>query len=206
MWHIGRWIWRGAAQAWQHGCALLLCCGALAAGVLVAVVLPRTQPANEAPGRAYVTYDRAKAAYRIACEGMPPFVHALDYAPRRREAFLNTGTWVVIAIAVWSSDDMLELHRVGRLASALNGEVNIGLRPFDSRDELDTWLPECRELHAPGTPIWIIMVDGRVVSVRTGRQADEAAIRWIRSVVSRHDTGAALRQLFRPLHSLPQTR
>ncbi|MGH2886147.1 MAG: hypothetical protein ACRDPA_26200 [Solirubrobacteraceae bacterium] len=102
----------------------------------------------------------------------PPFCHALAARPFAREAELDRGLWLVIVVAAWSAPDVEAVRTAIDAVARFQGRVQLGVRPYDDPDEVETWCPELRD--AGGSPMWAILDDGVVVAVDGGiRSADQ---------------------------------
>jgi hypothetical protein len=75
----------------------------------------------------------------IKLENEPDFVHSLSMAPPSREPMLDEGDWLVLAFAVWSVSDVSSVSVAIEFAKSLRGQLNVGLRPFESADEFRSW-------------------------------------------------------------------
>jgi len=96
----------------------------------------------------------------------PPYAHALGAAPSVREPELNTGNWLVMAFAVWSTPDNLAIQTALDVAKRFGGKLNLGLRPFDDSEELGAW---CSDIEDDGqSPLWVLLHDGEVCMKRSG--------------------------------------
>ena len=96
----------------------------------------------------------------------PPYAHALAAAPSVRESEINTGNWLVMAFAVWSTPDNLAIQTALDVAKRFGGKLNLGLRPFDDAEELGTWCPDIED--DGQSPLWVLLHDGEVCMKRSG--------------------------------------
>ena len=110
----------------------------------------------------------------------PSYVHALSAAPAAREHELNTGNWLVIAFAVWSTPDNLAIQIALDVAKHFGGKLNLGLRPFDDAEELGAWCPGLE--YGGQSPLWVLLRDGEVYMKRSGILAVDELIEIIGDV------------------------
>lgn len=86
-------------------------------------------------------------------------VRALEMAPGAREAFLDSGRWLLLVFPVWSAPDHLQVRLLIELAEAAPPELQFGVRPFNDHREIEPWLgalpPSVRR-----TPIGVLLDDG----------------------------------------------
>lgn len=102
----------------------------------------------------------------ITLLGESSYSHALRAAPSARESELNTGNWLVMAFAVWSTPDNLAIQTALDVTKRFGGKFNLGLRPFDDLEELGVW---CPDLENDGqSPVWVLLRDGEVCVKRSG--------------------------------------
>ena len=106
-----------------------------------------------------VTRDQ-KGCPSITLTGEAPYSHALGAAPSAREPELNTGNWLVMAFAVWSTPDNLAIQAALDVAKRFGGKLNLGLRPFDDSEELGAWCPDIED--DGQSPLWVLLRDGEV--------------------------------------------
>ncbi|MDD5267121.1 MAG: hypothetical protein PHO08_08325 [Methylococcales bacterium] len=96
----------------------------------------------------------------------PSYFRALVAAPSAREPELNTGNWLVMAFAVWSTPDNLAIQTAIDVAKRFGGKLNLGLRPFDDSEELGAWCPSVED--DGRSPLWVLLRDGKVCMKRSG--------------------------------------
>ncbi len=77
--------------------------------------------------------------FYVRLENEPAFVHSLLMAPPSREPMLDEGDWLVLTFAVWSVSDQPSISVAIEFAKSLRGQLNVGLRPFESSDEFCSW-------------------------------------------------------------------
>lgn len=116
--------------------------------------------------------------------------------PLEREAQLAHGDWLLLVFAVWSTRDVQAIQTGIEFAKQRNGQLNLGIRPFNSHAELQKWLPKStlpthspltivergqnssRELLISGdssrNPIWLILRDGELVGEHAGSLTTES--------------------------------
>jgi hypothetical protein len=101
----------------------------------------------------------------------------LDMAPDRLEPALARGRWLVLVFAVWSSPDRQAIEQLVADRAELPSDLRVGVRPFDSHDELQSWCPAATEKF--GSPIWLLLEDGQLIAERTGWVGSGELSRWI---------------------------
>lgn len=94
---------------------------------------------------------------KVVLDGEPSYSTALEAAPPARETELNEGLWLVMAFAVWSVPDVVAIQTALDAAKHFEGKVKLGLRPFDSFEEFDTWSSETSD---GSSPVWIVLSNG----------------------------------------------
>ena len=102
----------------------------------------------------------------IVLEDEPSYCEALASTPPSREPELDRGTWLVLCFAGWSGPDVAAVHVALDAARRLGGRVNLGLRPYDDREEHEAWCPEIKDV--TGSPIWVLLRGGDVRWWRSG--------------------------------------
>lgn len=102
---------------------------------------------------------------RIAAGGFPS-VHALAFAPNEREAMLNSGVWLIVAVPIWSGPCRRAIDDVTNFAAQLPPGVNVGVRFFDEYEEIAKWLPAAERSYS--TPQWFLLKDGKLIKERFG--------------------------------------
>jgi hypothetical protein len=81
--------------------------------------------------------------YYIELHDPPANCVALAMAPPAIEELLKTGHWLVMLVAAWSTPDIRHIDVAIRVARRLR-HIMVGVRPFDSEDEVRAWLPSAR--------------------------------------------------------------
>lgn len=122
----------------------------------------------------------------------PDYIVPLCIAPEHLEDFVTHGRWLVLSMSVWSLHDVEAGDRAIVAIKSRAGLVKLGLRPFDYPNENDRWIPGGDRERSSGrvdlsvetefgkrhvvirgaaglSPIWVSMVDGRVVDIRYGQ-------------------------------------
>jgi len=98
--------------------------------------------------------------YEVVLEDAPENCVSLVMKPDVREDYLNRGVWLVLLFGVWSTPDRAAIDLAVSLACDLQGCASVGIRPFDDPSEAAAWLPELPTTY--GSPIWIVLKDGRL--------------------------------------------
>lgn len=93
---------------------------------------------------------------------------SLPMAPLARETILETGSWLVLAAAVWSGPDLQEIESLVQHMGDLPPSVHAAVRPFDDRREFETWVPGFDQRYQ--SPVWILLDDGSVSATWVGRR------------------------------------
>lgn len=125
----------------------------------------------------------------------PSYIHALEMAPEAMEPELNTGVWLVVAFPVWSGPVRDSVRAAITCAKDHGGQFQLGIRPFDSHDEIIKWWP-LREAPTAGRvllavrneppklevhmsadpsniPMWLVLRDGQVIHQEAGPRSKE---------------------------------
>jgi hypothetical protein len=105
--------------------------------------------------------------------------HSLP-APEHREAELGQGLWLVLASATYSGPDRFAIRFAVEVARMLEGQIQVGIRPFDRREEFRTWCPALEEKH--GSPIWLLFRDGELLGHRAGVYYPHDVIKWVSQI------------------------
>lgn len=113
---------------------------------------------------------------RIAA-GAFPNVHGLEFAPNEREEMFNAGTWLVVAVPIWSGPCRLAIDDITNAATQLPRGVNVGVRFFDEYEEIAKWLPAAGQSYS--TPQWFLLKDGKLIKERFGPLPVEQIVRFI---------------------------
>ena len=108
----------------------------------------------------------------------PAYCHALESAPRAREAMLDKGRWLVVAFARWSKPDIGAIQTALDAVRRFRGAVQLGARPYDDVEEHRAWLPEFTG--SPESPLWVLLENGAVTFQATGQWPREALIEAIK--------------------------
>lgn len=107
----------------------------------------------------------------------PAYCRALDAGPPAREPELGTGRWLILLFAAWSMSDVAAIQTALDVARRFGGKLVLGLRPFETWEEHDTWMPDLEE--DGKTPIWILLRDGEVRMKRSGLFDADALVQEI---------------------------
>jgi hypothetical protein len=127
-----------------------------------------------------VSFRVTREGYRrpaVSLTGEPPFCHALAARPLAREADLARGLWLVSAVAAWSVPDVETIRSAIDAVARFEGQVQLGVRPYDDPDEVETWCPELRDTGE--SPMWAILDDGAVVTVDGGIRSQDQLVTTI---------------------------
>ena len=103
---------------------------------------------------------------KLILSGEPAYCHVLAANATTPEPDIRAGQWLLMAFAVWSVPDVAAVQAALDLARSLDGELNLGLRPYDDTDELRGWCPGVT-LDGNG-PFWILLRDGAVCRYKAG--------------------------------------
>ena len=125
----------------------------------------------------------------------PSYVHALVMAPEKMEPELHSGVWLVVTFPVWSGPVRDSVRAAIALVKDHGGKFHLGVRPFDSHDEIHKWWPVTeapaagkvllavkeegphREIHIStdpsSNPLWLVLRDGQVIYQGTGPRSKE---------------------------------
>jgi hypothetical protein len=128
--------------------------------------------------------------FELRFAGEAAHVHALEMAPSSLEPKLTQGRWLLLVFAVWSAPDRCCIDTAIDVITRLDGDVELGVRPYDDVEELKTWCPALSFgkddpvaiTTEPGetgfdvmirnddlrTPIWLVLVNGRFVHYKAG--------------------------------------
>lgn len=125
--------------------------------------------------------EEAGGRYRLELHGEPSYCRALAMAPPELEAELSQGVWLVLAVAVWSGPDRAAVNVALAAAKQRAGEVQLGVRPFDDHQELETWFPG---EHGEGSPLWVILRGGQAREVKVGVRPLEDVVASLRRALA----------------------
>jgi hypothetical protein len=136
----------------------------------------------------------------------PSFVHALNMAPEVIEPELNSGLWLLVVFPVWSGAVRDSVSAAIAVAKDYDGKFQLGVRPFDSYDEIYKWWPSSeapstaqvllavkeegprRELHIStdpsSSPLWLVLRDGQVIRHGAGPRSKEQLSEVMQGVFS----------------------
>jgi hypothetical protein len=125
----------------------------------------------------------------------PSYIHALKMAPEAMESELNSGVWLVVTFPVWSTPVRHSVLAAVACAKDNGGKFQLGVRPFDSHDEIHEWWPVSeapsagkvllavqdegprREIHIStdptSSPLWLVLRDGLVIHQGAGPRSKE---------------------------------
>jgi len=133
--------------------------------------------------------------WKLVFSDEPSYIHALEMAPESREPELNTGVWLVVTFPVWSGPVRHSVRAAIACAKDHGGKFQLGVRPFDSHDEIYKWWPggeapaagkvlltvrgepQRQEIHIStdpsSSPMWLVLRDGQVVHQGAGPRSKE---------------------------------
>jgi hypothetical protein len=136
----------------------------------------------------------------------PSYVHALKMAPESMEPELNAGVWLVVVFPVWSGPVRDSVRAAITFVKDHGGKFQLGVRPFDSHDEIYKWWPVTespsagkvllavkeegprRELHIStdpsSSPLWLVLRDGEVIHHGAGPRSKEQLSDLMQGVLS----------------------
>jgi hypothetical protein len=103
---------------------------------------------------------------RLILSDEPAYCHALAANVTAPPPKTGAGRWLLMAFAVWSAPDVAAVQVALELARSLDGQLHLGLRPYDDPDELRGWCPGITP--DDNGPFWILLRDGEVRQCRTG--------------------------------------
>jgi hypothetical protein len=125
----------------------------------------------------------------------PSYIHALKMAPEAIEPELHSGVWLVVTFPVWSAPVRHSVLASIACAKDHGGKFQLGVRPFDSHDEIRKWWPVSnappagkvllavqdegprREIHIStdpsSSPLWLVLRDGQVIHQGAGPRSKE---------------------------------
>jgi hypothetical protein len=103
----------------------------------------------------------------------------LEQGPEKIEPQLTVGCWLVLLVAVWSAEDLKAVELVDSIAGTIPGDFSVGIRPFDKHEENYKWCPLIKE--DTGSPIWLILKDGKKIAEAVGLQDQQGILGMINS-------------------------
>ncbi len=128
--------------------------------------------------------------WELVLSDEPGYVHALKMAAESMEPELKTGVWLVVTFPVWSVPARHSVLAAIGCAKDYGGKFQLGIRAFDSHEELYKWWPVTeapsaakvllvvhdessrREINIStdpaSSPIWLVLRDGQVVDQGAG--------------------------------------
>jgi hypothetical protein len=104
--------------------------------------------------------------FQVILTGEPPICEPLPQAPGVIEPDLKHCAWLVLLVAVWSGPDRDAIRTALRVGKEVGDTIRVGLRPFDSHDEIRAWYPEVREQYR--SPVWLTLKEGALLEERFG--------------------------------------
>jgi hypothetical protein len=125
---------------------------------------------------------RPDGKYEVVLTDQPDNFHALKMAPSEMEPELSQGLWLVLHVAVWSGTDQAAIEVALELAEEFKGQLEVGVRPFDSHEEIRCWLPDVSEQYR--SPIWLILREGKKLCEKVGLSNKDAVKRWVIDLIS----------------------
>ena len=133
--------------------------------------------------------------WELVLSDEPVYVHALKMATASMKPDLKTGLWLVVTFPVWSVPARHSVLAAIACAKDHGGKFQLGVRPFDSHEELYKWWPVTEApsaakvllvVHDEGSrreinistdpasiPIWRVLRDGQVLFQGTGPRNKE---------------------------------
>lgn len=125
----------------------------------------------------------------------PSYIHALKMAPEEMEPELHSDVWLIVVFPVWSAPVRDSVRSAIALVKDHDGKFQLGVRPFDSLDEIYKWWPVTeapsagkvllavnedgprREIHIStdpsSSPLWLVLRDGQVIHHGAGPRSKE---------------------------------
>ena len=126
---------------------------------------------------------REDGSWEIRVENEPEFCRALPMRPQEMETELHVGFWLVLLIAVWSVPDRTAIQQALDAVKPYGGVVKLGIGPFDKHVEISRWIIGVKEKW--GSPVWLMLHNGRVLDEKVGLLKQEDITRMIQSSVDR---------------------
>jgi hypothetical protein len=117
----------------------------------------------------------------LSFDNAPENVRPLPMKPKQREPILNRSVWVVMACATWSQNDLADMPEAIRAAKLLNPRASFGIRLFDDYEEIKSWFPEYP--NSFGSPLWVILRDGKVVEWREGCMKRDEIVDFVQKAI-----------------------
>lgn len=144
---------------------------------------------------------------KIALVEDSDFIVPLVIAPPCLEDFLKQGKWFIVSMSVWSVHDIVAGRRAVELIKRYEGSIRLGLRPFDYPHENFSWIPDLNvgqiadhikvsateadgilnvaiQGRANASPVWVAIIDGKVVDVRFGQLPDSEIEAMVAQLIS----------------------
>lgn len=134
-------------------------------------------------------------AWKLVFFDEPSYVHALKMAPEAMEPELSSGAWLVVVFPVWSGPVRDSVRAAISCAKDYGGKFQLGVRPFDSHDEIYKWWPVSEAPTAgkvllavqgdgprraiqistdpSSSPMWLVLEDGQIVHQGAGPRSKE---------------------------------
>jgi len=119
----------------------------------------------------YKIHSNKNGRFELLFIDEPEYCHALMMSPTLKEAKLSDGTWLILLFAVWSAPDLEAIKMAVTLAKKFNGQIQLGVRPFDEHQENWLWCPEIKAAFV--SPIWLVFENGRVIVEHVGLRSEE---------------------------------
>ncbi len=132
--------------------------------------------------------------YCVLLQDEPAFIHSLKMAPDTIESELASGSWLIVAFPVWRTPARHSVIAAIACTKQYEGKFHLGIRPYESCDEMNTWWPErniCSNetfvaemvengqnivnttTNPTANPLWLVLANGRVVYQGTGPRVIE---------------------------------
>lgn len=153
---------------------------------------PLPKGANESN----LMYSDPKSSLRLYCTGGivggPPLalhiigasdrVHSLASKPQKRESELEKGTWLVVAVGVFSGSDVKSaVNAIQAIESRTDG-VQLGVRPFKDYDESETWFGPYGDIESP---LWVIFKDSKIIHSERGTRTQTAVTAMVEKALAK---------------------
>ena len=143
--------------------------------------------------------------FELVLSDEPSYIHALQMAPDCREPELDLGLWLLVVFPVWSSPVRQSVRAALACAIDHAGKFQLGIRPFNSHEEISKWWPlsnapspgqtliavsdepSPREIHIStdptSYPIWLVFRDASVVHQGRGPRTEEHLSQLMQTVL-----------------------